>query len=295
MYLIKFFLLSFYFSLLLSSNSFSQWWVNGGNAIWPNGNVSVTKGIFKAYNSYSALSQDNGFHFFGSYQSSLPFSTSRPGGSVNIFEQFDEPINSLMSTLSVYGIYRQKFNSSNLSQTSGSPRGLQLKLVTQFDNKAQSSALASGIDIELNHSGNYSLGYSYGLRIVHQLTDTGGVNYHYGIYLDTPWGTSTGQYQNYYAFYSNISNRDYLLNKVYHFYGEGDSPSYFGGAMIQKVFTYEVSNPPSRSELESFIGVPGDLDPGYNIFIDDNGEGAHFYHIVSDGTRWWVFTASQAP
>lgn len=295
MYLIKFFLISFYFSLLISSNSFSQWWVNGGNAIWPNGNVSVTKGIFKAYNSYSALAQDNGFHFFGSYQSSLPFSTSRPGGSVNIFEQFDEPINSLMSTLSVYGIYRQKVNSSNLSSISGSPRGLQLKLITQFDNKVQPSALSSGIDIELTHSGNYSLGYSYGLRLIPQLTDTGGVNWLYGIYLDTPWGTSTGLYQNYYAFYSNILNRDYILNKVYHFYGEGDAPSYFGGAMIQKVYTPDVSNPPFRSELESVFGPAENYDAGYNIFINDNGESNDFYHIVSDGTRWWVFTASQAP
>ncbi|MBL1123398.1 MAG: hypothetical protein D8M26_10945 [Ignavibacteriae bacterium] len=295
MYFIKIFLLTFFVSILSSSISFSQWWVNGGNAIWPNGNVSVTKGIFKAYNSYSALAQDNGYHFFGSYQSSLPFSTSRPGGSVNIFEQFDEPINSLMSPLSVYGIYRQKVNSSNLSPTSGSPRGLQLKLVTQFDNKAQSSALASGIEIELNHSGNYSLGYSYGLRITPQLSDTGGVNYLYGIYLNTPWGTGTGLYQNYYAFYSNIQNRDYILNKAYHFYGEGDIPSYFGGAMIQKIYTPDVSSPPIRSELESFFGSAGDVDSGYNFFIDDNGEGHNFYHIVSDGSRWWVFTAAQAP
>lgn len=288
---IFFFLIVF----LLSSVTPAQWWVSGGNASWPHGNVSITRGMFKAYNSYSALAQDNGFHFFGSYQSSPAFSSTRPGGSVNIFEQFNEPINSIMSTLSVYGLYKQKTNSSNLSQSIGSPRGLQLKLVTQFDNKHQNSAFASGIDIEINHSGNYTLGYSYGLRLVSQLTDTGGVNYHYGIYLDIPWGTSTGLYQNYYAFYSNIQNRDYILNKSYHFYGEGDSPSYFGGPMIQKVYTYEVSNPPTRSELESLIGVPGDLDPGYNIFIDDNGEGHNLYYIVSDGSRWWVFTAAQAP
>lgn len=280
---------------LLSSFTHAQWWVFGGNASWPHGNVSVTKGMFKAYNSYSALAQDNGFHFFGSYQPSPTFSTSRPGGSVNIFEQFNEPINSIMSTLSVYGIYKQKINSSNLSQTSGSPRALQLKLVTQFDNKQQNSAFASGIEIELNHTGNYSLGYSYGLRVVPQLTDTGGVNYLYGVYLDTPWGTSTGLYQNYYAFYSNLLNKDYILNKAYHFYGEGDSPSYFGGAMIQKVYTPEVSSPPSRSELESFFGTAEDAGSGYNIFIDDNGDGHNFYHIVSDGSRWWVFTAAQAP
>jgi hypothetical protein len=288
---IFFFLIVF----LLSSLSPAQWWVSGGNSVWPHGNVSVTKGFFKAYNSYSTLSQDNGFHFFGSYQSLLPFSTTRPGGSVNIFEQFDEPINSLLSTLSVYGIYKQKVNSSNLTQTAGSPRGLKLKLVTQFDNKDQASALASGIDIELNHSGNYSLGYSYGLRLIPQLVDTGGVNYLYGVYLDTPFSISTGLYQNYYAFYSNILNRDHILNKVYHFYGEGDVPSYFGGATIQKVYTFDVSIPPSRSELETFFGNAESVDVGYNFFINDNGESHNFYRIVSDGSIWWIFTATQAP
>ena len=281
-------------SLLIGTAS-AQWWVDGGNAIWPHGNVSVTNGIFKAYNSYSALVQDNGLHFFGNYQSAPAFSSPRWGGSVKIFEQLDEPINSFMTPLSVYGFYKQKTNSSNLSEYVGSPRGLQLRLDTHLDNKNQPSGIASGIEIELYHNGNYDLGFSHGLRLIHQILDTGNVGTHYGIFFDTPWGTSIGKYQNYYALYSKIHNTDYIAENYYHFYGEGDAPSYFGGAMIQKVYTHDVSNPPSRSELESLVGIPEELDPGYNIFIDDNGEGTRFFLVVSDGQRWWVFTASAAP
>lgn len=279
----------------LSSNSHAQWWVTGGNAIWPHGNVSVTNGIFKAYNSYSALVQDNGLNFFGNYQPSPSFSSSRWGGAVKIFEQLNEPINSFMTPLSIYGIYKQKTNSSDLSEYVGSPRGLQLRLDTHLDNKNQASVIASGIEIELYHAGNYTLGASYGLRLIHQILDTGNVTTHYGIFLDAPWGTSTGKFMNYYAMYSKLHSTDYIEGKYYHFYGEGDAPSFFGGPMIQKVYTPDVSNPPSRSDLESLYGSAGDVDSGYNFFIDDNGEGARFYHVVSDGTRWWVFTAAQAP
>lgn len=288
---IFFFLIVF----LLSSFTHAQWWVTGGNAIWPHGNVSVTNGIFKAYNSYSALVQDNGLSFFGNYQTSPTFSSPRWGGAVKIFEQLNEPINSFMTPLSVYGIYKQKTNSSDLSEYVGSPRGLQLRLDTHLDNKNQPSGIASGIEIELYHSGNYTLGTSFGLRLIHQLLDTGSVSTHYGIYLDAPWGTSTGKFQNYYAMYSKLHSTDYIEGQYYHFYGEGDAPSFFGGAIIQKVYTPDVSNPPTRAELEAEFGTAEVAGAGYNFFIDDNAETTRFFHVVSDGTRWWVFTAAQAP
>lgn len=289
-----FIFLIFNCSLLIGSAN-AQWWVSGGNAFWPHGDVSITKGSFKAYNSYSALVQDNGFHFIGNYESAPLFSTVRWGGALKIFEQLDEPINSYMAPLSIYGIYKQQSNTSDLSQYSGSPRGLQLRLDTHLNNKNQLNGIVAGAEIEVYHNGNFTIGSSFGLRLMHQILDTGNVASHYGIFLDVPWGTSAGKYQNYYALYSKLHNTDYITEKYYHFYGEGDAPGYFGGAMVQKVYAYDVSNPPSRSELESLLGIPEELDPGYNIFIDDNGEGANFYHIVSNGSRWWVFTAAQAP
>ena len=102
--------------------------------------------------------------------------------------------------------------------------------------------------------------------------------------------TSVG---NFYSYYSS-NDLPAHVSSFYHFYGSGDYPSYFGGAMIQKVYTPDVSNPPTRSELESIFGMPEDVGAGFNIFIDDNGQGSDFYQVVSDGNLWWVFTASAA-
>ena len=155
----------FFFLIIvaLSTNSHAQWWVDGGNVIWPHGNASVTKGIFKAYTNSAALVQNNGLHFFGNYEASPSFSSARWGGVLKVFEQLDEPINSFMSPLSIYGIYKQKADSNSLSIYSGSPRGLQIRLDTHLENKDQLSAVAAGSEIEIYHNGNYDLGYSYGL------------------------------------------------------------------------------------------------------------------------------------
>jgi len=38
----------FFFLILiaLSTNSYSQWWVDGGNLIWPHGDVTINKNLF---------------------------------------------------------------------------------------------------------------------------------------------------------------------------------------------------------------------------------------------------------
>jgi hypothetical protein len=53
------------------------------------------------------------------------------------------------------------------------------------------------------------------------------------------------------------------------------------------VFTDDVSNPPTKSELDSAIGEPATVGAGYKAIVDDNGAGANVYLVVSDGTNWW--------
>ena len=54
-------------SLLLSSTALSQWWVDGGNLIWPHGNVSITNGSLYLSSMLTdgnfILADTNGFVF----------------------------------------------------------------------------------------------------------------------------------------------------------------------------------------------------------------------------------------
>jgi len=47
-----FFLITLY--SLLGTSASAQWWVSGGNLIWPHGNVSITKGNLSVSNSFTA-------------------------------------------------------------------------------------------------------------------------------------------------------------------------------------------------------------------------------------------------
>lgn len=56
----------------------------------------------------------------------------------------------------------------------------------------------------------------------------------------------------------------------------------------------DCSNPPSDAELDAEFGTPAEVGAGWQTFIDDNGGGANFYLVTSDGTNWWTFTAAKA-
>jgi hypothetical protein len=108
------------------------------------------------------------------------------------------------------------------------------------------------------------------------------------------WSPGNTLVNNFYSYYSSNDEPD-NISKFYHFYGAGDYPSYFGGSMTQKVYTYDVHEPPSTTDIESHFGPAEQAGAGFNVFINDNDESINFYHIVSDGNVWWVFTAAQAP
>jgi len=73
-----------------------------------------------------------------------------------------------------------------------------------------------------------------------------------------------------------------------------DSWSLSGEGISQTVHTDDVSNPPTDAELDTVFGTPATVGAGFTAYIDDNGGGANFYQVVSDGTNWWIFTGTIA-
>jgi hypothetical protein len=66
------------------------------------------------------------------------------------------------------------------------------------------------------------------------------------------------------------------------------------GNYQQKVWTNNVSNPPTDAELDAIWTSPAEVGTGWTAYLNDNGDGLDFYTIVSDGTNWWVFTGVKA-
>lgn len=61
-----------------------------------------------------------------------------------------------------------------------------------------------------------------------------------------------------------------------------------------RISTADVSNPPTDAELDAEFGTPATVGSGFTAVINDNGGGANFYQVTSDGTNWWVFTGTLA-
>jgi hypothetical protein len=66
-----------------------------------------------------------------------------------------------------------------------------------------------------------------------------------------------------------------------------------GGAILLEVHTDDVTNPPTDAEIDAAIGTPAAAGTGYMAFLDDNGAGANFYLIASNGTNWWSFPGTK--
>ena len=76
--------------------------------------------------------------------------------------------------------------------------------------------------------------------------------------------------------------------------GENGTATVNAGVTKLTVQTTDVSNPPTDAELDSAFGTPATVGAGWSTYIDDNGGGANFYTVVSDGTNWWIFTGAKA-
>lgn len=261
--------------IILSSNSHAQWLVDGGNLIWPYGNVSI-KGTFK-----SERIQNSDFSAF----------------NTDVDDSAQVAAN-IIATSSNLGIRVDDFTAKNIIQNGNVAFG-STAWMWQTGGAIDDSYSMSGLvgSIALGKTTNDTVSNAYGIRSRIFSSDANNwVRNFYGFHVKADaWYQS--RIINAYGFFSDGSSFSTSANaeNFYHFYGLGDYPSYFGGAMIQKVYTYDVHEPISNNDIESFIGTATEVGSGYTAYIDDNGEGVNFYQVVSDGNFWWVFTATQAP
>lgn len=58
--------------------------------------------------------------------------------------------------------------------------------------------------------------------------------------------------------------------------------------------TADVSNPPTDAELDSAFGTPATVGAGWIGSIDDNGAGTNFYLVQSTGSKWIIYTGTEA-
>ena len=58
--------------------------------------------------------------------------------------------------------------------------------------------------------------------------------------------------------------------------------------------TTDVSSRPTDAELDAAFGAPAEVGAGFIRLINDNAAGADFYLVASDGSNWWILTATKA-
>jgi hypothetical protein len=71
-------------------------------------------------------------------------------------------------------------------------------------------------------------------------------------------------------------------------------PDFGDNSLLLKVYTDDVSDPPTDAELDAAIGTPATVGAGFIAIMDDNGAGAALYIVASDGTNWWHAALTKA-
>jgi hypothetical protein len=100
------------------------------------------------------------------------------------------------------------------------------------------------------------------------------------------WGSGTVTYTRLIGFYSDLSdkNGNTTITNGWHFYGEGDFPSFFGGEIQQTEKDITASTPPTQAEMVSALGVAS-AHPDASLMVKVT-DGSHF-RVFSDGTNWY--------
>ncbi|HCY76462.1 MAG TPA: hypothetical protein DHV28_11120 [Ignavibacteriales bacterium] len=285
--------------LLLSSFTHAQWSVEGGKLIWPNGPV-MPKTLIIYDDASSFQNALDLWYDQGAEEIPSIFYKNAQNWRPALRLQIDVDSSHFTGSTHILGGISYAFLTTN--------HGIQLEPVVGFQGVAWSSIEGSATwgsgssmvglgGLIYSDASKGLIPKSIGVLSLHSF-ETGAndtIINAYGFKSEiNKWGPGNTLVDTFYSFHSS-NDKPANITKFYHFYGKDDYPSYFGGAMIQKVYAYDVENPPTRGELESLFGTPEEAGSGLNFFIDDNAESANFYHIVSDGVRWWVFTAAQAP
>ncbi len=93
----------------------------------------------------------------------------------------------------------------------------------------------------------------------------------------------SGIVTNYFGFRSDSLVGSPVTNG-WHFYGEGDFPSFFGGEIQQTEKDITASTPPTQAEMVSALGAAS-AHPDASLMVKVTA-GSHF-RVFSDGTSWF--------
>lgn len=211
----------FFFLIIfaLSSNSYSQWWVDGGNLIWPHGNVTIEKDLNingKIYMDRPVV--DRNTNLFKSTVSdslgvSLQYATSATGTAVVVdsFTAKNYWWNGLMGSE----------NFVEINQTAGG----------HFDDNFVAGGVTNTVNILKTEGDTVSECYGSRSRIFTGSSNNYVKNY-YGYLASIGWWVNLNM-ANAYSFYSDgvFFNAHSNTTNFYHFYGTGNYPSYFGGSV----------------------------------------------------------------
>lgn len=79
----------------------------------------------------------------------------------------------------------------------------------------------------------------------------------------------------------------FSIDGMRHFLGRAD-------VSTLKYSAANVANPPTDAELDAAFGTPAEVGAGFAATLNDNGAGANFYFVSSDGTNWWYVAGTKA-
>lgn len=295
------FLMFFLFTSLLQA----QWWTSGGNLLWPYGDVKINKGL-SAGNDLKYNYETNFSEIIRAKHYFLTSQETWYGGS--LFANFDDGTNLIRkvqpgSRMNGIDNFVWQKNNDSLFDATGMQTQIRLEpkpgAVWRNPSWPVYTTMMSYLVLgKLPYKSNFATGslsiYEAVIDETPSVTavDTIPFNRTFGYSFRMGSGNKH-RYPMFYSFYSDLVSysASTKLLKGYHFYGYGDYPSFFGGTIIQKVYTTNVSNPPTASELNA--AYPNAVD-GETIYIDDNNANTNFYQVVKKGTSWWIFTGTKA-
>ncbi len=247
--------------ILLSSCSYSQWWTQGGNALWPHGRVSAKQLLIydtpESYinaitlladqgpNDITALFYKNRQTWFPPLRSVLAIDSAHFTGTTHILP----------------ALFTAELTMNHGEQNSivhGSQSWVKSKVSGNFKWGPFSEIRGVTGEVVLEApKGNVP--YATGVAAVFSSegTSTDTINLGVGFWSDwNRWGGGSTHVNKFYSFHSSLGglyNAGYIappnvtIDTLYHFYGKGDFPSYFGGDLEADGNVIKFENLPSDS------------------------------------------------
>lgn len=246
------FLMFFLFTSLLQA----QWWTSGGNLLWPYGDVKINKGLSAGddlkYNYETNFSEiiRAKHHFLASQETWY-------GGS--LFANFDDGTNTIKKIQpgsrmnGIDNFVWQKNNDTVFNST-----GMQIQIrwepkegaVYRDPTWPQANSVWSYLVLgKLPYKSNFTTGNlgiydavideTPSVTVVDTIPFSNVYAYHFRF-----GAGNKHRYPMFYSYYSDLSSYSAatkILNG-YHFYGNGDYPSYFGGVVSAKQFQLNALN-----------------------------------------------------